>query len=113
MKTNNQENQNWKLWKPGQWAWKESSSRLGANGGTVGEERHEDDWVVLELAGHICFEGLEDDWDVFCQCYTRESCSSRVWIKWECERCCDMCQYQETYGCGWDSATANLWSGIN
>ena len=52
MKTNNQENLYRKLWKPWQWAWKESSSRLGANGGTVGEERHEYDWVVLELAGN-------------------------------------------------------------
>ena len=26
-----------------------------------GEERHEYDWVVLELTGHICFEELEDD----------------------------------------------------
>ena len=33
--------------------------------GTVGEERHEYDRVVSELAEHICFEELEDNWDVF------------------------------------------------
>ena len=63
----------WKALKAWTMSLKKSSSRLGANGVTVGEERHEYDWVVLELAGHICFEELEDDWNVFCQCHTRES----------------------------------------
>ena len=41
---------------------KNPSSQLGANEGTEEEERHEYNWVVLKLAGHIiCFEELEDD----------------------------------------------------
>ena len=32
---------------------------------TVVEERHEYDWIFLELTGHICFEELEDHLDVF------------------------------------------------